>query len=173
MKRGALRGQLSTVVTKSTLIERNCIEASIETMMKASIVVVSTMILVLLIGTVTAFAPSSSTRLSSTRSRPKARHSALWMTKKEDEEIKNDTVANNSNPSSSNAGVDQPIGMAKGILLGVPLFMKLCVVLIIKFIMDVCVFPVLFLYKGLKYVQRKVVKMFQDEPSVVNGESPP
>jgi hypothetical protein len=64
-------------------------------------------------------------------------------------------------------------GLAKTLLL-VPLFCKFVVVLAIKFITDLIVFPLLFLYRLAGQAKRKFLKMIGKGPEVnskPNGET--
>lgn len=61
--------------------------------------------------------------------------------------------------------------IAKTILLTVPLFCKFVVVLLIKFVTDLVVFPLLFLYRLAGTAKRKVIKRFGGQRfDKVNGE---
>lgn len=61
--------------------------------------------------------------------------------------------------------------VAKTILLTVPLFCKFVVVLLIKFVTDLVVFPLLFLYRLVGTAKRKVIKRFGGQRfDKVNGE---
>jgi hypothetical protein len=73
---------------------------------------------------------------------------------------------------SENAA-EEKRGVAKTILL-VPLFCKFAVVLLIKFITDLVVFPLLFLYRLAGQVKRKLLKMIGKGPELnekPNGET--
>lgn len=62
-------------------------------------------------------------------------------------------------------------GIAKTILLTVPLFCKFAVVLLIKFATDLVVFPLLFLYRLAATAKRKIMKAFGREHfGKINGE---
>lgn len=69
-------------------------------------------------------------------------------------------------------GPDEKRSLTKTILLTVPLFCKFVVVLLIKFVTDLVVFPLLFLYRLAGVVKRKVLKQFgsHDKFNKVNGE---
>jgi hypothetical protein len=55
-------------------------------------------------------------------------------------------------------------------LLTVPLFLKFVAVLMIKFVTDLVVFPVLFLYRLAHNAKRKVVNLFKKDPGRLNGD---
>ena len=57
-------------------------------------------------------------------------------------------------------GADDKPSIVKTVLLTVPLFCKFVVVLVIKLLTDVVVFPLLFLYRLAGQAKRKVLKMF-------------
>lgn len=69
-------------------------------------------------------------------------------------------------------GSEEKRSLAKTILLTVPLFCKFVVVLLIKFVTDLVVFPLLFLYRLAGVAKRKVFKLFGsgDKFGKVNGE---
>jgi hypothetical protein len=61
--------------------------------------------------------------------------------------------------------------IAKTILLTVPLFCKFVIVLLIKFVTDLVVFPLLFLYRLAGTAKRTVMKKFGGQHfDKVNGE---
>jgi hypothetical protein len=51
-------------------------------------------------------------------------------------------------------------GIARTILVAIPLMCKFCLVLIIKFMTDLVVFPLLFLYRIARLSKRKLLQMF-------------
>jgi hypothetical protein len=57
------------------------------------------------------------------------------------------------------------------VLLTVPLFLKFVVVLIIKFLTDLIVFPALFLYRIAHNAKRKVLNLFGNSSTKPNGET--
>ena len=63
---------------------------------------------------------------------------------------------------------------AKSMLLTVPLFLKFAAVLMIKFVTDLIVFPLLFLYRLAGVGKRKLLKKLSADPGdkleKVNGE---
>lgn len=68
----------------------------------------------------------------------------------------------------------QSWGVTKTILLAVPLFFKFLVVLVIKFMTDLVVFPLLFSYRMCRRAKRKVLRMFNKKHTdLPNGETHP
>jgi hypothetical protein len=74
-------------------------------------------------------------------------------------------------------------GVTRTLLLAVPLFCKFVLVLMIKFVTDLIVYPLLLLYRGARITKRRVLRMFNGgsdaspPPSssgrkAVNGETP-
>jgi hypothetical protein len=75
-------------------------------------------------------------------------------------------------------------GVTRTLLLAVPLFCKFVLVLMIKFVTDLIVYPLLLLYRGARITKRRVLRMFNggsDASSssssssgrkAVNGEKP-
>ena len=68
---------------------------------------------------------------------------------------------------------DEERSVTKTVLLTVPLFCKFVVVLLIKFVTDLIVFPLLFLYRLAGMAKRKVLKVFwsYNKRDKVNGEN--
>jgi hypothetical protein len=67
-------------------------------------------------------------------------------------------------------------GVTKTILLTVPLFFKFLVVLVIKFMTDLVVFPLLFSYRMCRRAKRKVLGVFRKtkkDTKLPNGETRP
>lgn len=63
-------------------------------------------------------------------------------------------------------------GVAKTALLTIPLFMKFVAVLLIKFVTDVIVFPILLLYRVAHNGKRKLLRLFRNKDmSKPNGEA--
>lgn len=60
-------------------------------------------------------------------------------------------------PNNSN----DDVGFVRAMVVAVPLVLKLTVVLGIKFLMDLIVFPLLFLYRFLMLIKTKTVTLFQ------------
>ncbi|CAB9500232.1 expressed unknown protein [Seminavis robusta] len=63
----------------------------------------------------------------------------------------------------------------KSILLAVPLFCKFIIVLVIKFLTDLVVFPLLILYRLGRRTKRRIMKLFEkksDETSTSSGDAP-
>ena len=87
----------------------------------------------------------------------------LRMTAEEskDHSENNDTksVDSVSEDDDDDAAEDKP-SITKTVLLTVPLFCKFVVVLLIKLLTDVVVFPLLFLYRLVGQMKRKFLKMF-------------
>jgi hypothetical protein len=70
-------------------------------------------------------------------------------------------------------------GVTRTLLLAVPLFCKFVLVLMIKFVTDLIVYPLLLLYRGARITKRRVLRMFNGGSSdssssskrkAVNGE---
>jgi hypothetical protein len=72
---------------------------------------------------------------------------------------------NNSHDSTTPSG-----GLTRTLLLAAPLFCKFVIVLCIKFLTDLVVFPLLFLYRMARLVKRRILKTFM--PSSRNGGKP-
>ena len=51
-------------------------------------------------------------------------------------------------------------GWKNALMMGPPLVIKLCVVMLVKFVTDVVIFPALFLYRFLRLIQKKILSMF-------------
>ena len=73
-------------------------------------------------------------------------------------------------------------GITKTVLLTVPLFCKFVIVLVIKFLTDLVVFPLLFLYRLAGLAKRRILKLVGKGPkkddgpngsSAINGSSAP
>ena len=67
-------------------------------------------------------------------------------------------------------------GLKRTLLLAIPLFCKFVVVLLIKFVTDAIVFPLLFLYRLAHITKRKIKLLFKkkDDATPSNGDlSPP
>jgi hypothetical protein len=62
-------------------------------------------------------------------------------------------------------------GVTRTVLLAVPLFCKFAIVLFIKFLTDVIVFPLLFLYRMARLSKRKLLRLFSNENNHLNGDS--
>ena len=77
---------------------------------------------------------------------------------------------NDSSTTASSAPPKKSWGVTKTILLTVPLFFKFLVVLVIKFMTDLIVFPLLVSYRMCRRAKRKVLGMFETKP---NGETRP
>ena len=58
--------------------------------------------------------------------------------------------------------------VTRTILLAIPLFCKFVIVLLIKFVTDLVVYPLLLLYRFARLTKRRILKMFQQGPPV-NG----
>lgn len=90
------------------------------------------------------------------------------------------TQDNNSSSTSSSNSLrkkkqqQQSWGVTKTILLTVPLFFKFLVVLVIKFMTDLVVFPLLFSYRMCRRAKRKVLGWFpKKKEDLPNGETRP
>lgn len=132
-------------------------------------------------------ASASASRLFRSRDdlskRPTAPFSALYATSPSDDEASNDApstetpssddaVVSKDWSSSSNDANNEKMGVTRMILLAVPLFCKFCIVLAIKFVTDLVVFPLLLLYRLARNTKRKVLSLFNkksDQDSAVNG----
>mmetsp|Transcript_42038 Transcript_42038/g.61674 ORF Transcript_42038/g.61674 Transcript_42038/m.61674 type:complete len:164 (+) Transcript_42038:39-530(+) len=51
-------------------------------------------------------------------------------------------------------------GFKNAILMGPPLLFKFCIVLVVKFLTDIVVFPLLFLYRFVRLTKAKVLSVF-------------
>lgn len=58
-------------------------------------------------------------------------------------------------------GDNNSVGVVRGVVIAVPLVLKLSLVLGIKFIMDLIVFPLLFSYRFLKLIKTRTMALFQ------------
>ena len=66
----------------------------------------------------------------------------------------------NKDDSSSDAtDLEEKRGVTRTVLLAVPLFCKFVIVLLIKFVTDLVVFPLLFLYRALRLAKRRLLKL--------------
>jgi hypothetical protein len=104
----------------------------------------------------------------------RTRNVGLFMTsedskEQEETESKPDVVAADEDDEDS---TDQKRGVVKTVLLTVPLFCKFVVVLLIKFVTDLIVFPLLFLYRLAGVAKRKILKAFgsNEKMDKANGE---
>jgi len=85
-------------------------------------------------------------------------------------------VVGDNNDEEEDDDTDGNRGITRTILLAVPLLIKFVVLLLIKFMTDLIVFPLLFLYRFAISTKRKVMKKFGGPPSTtkfvdkVNGE---
>lgn len=52
-------------------------------------------------------------------------------------------------------------GLRNALIMGPPLFLKFCVVLIVKFLTDVIIFPLLFLYRILRLMKVRIFLLFR------------
>jgi predicted Kef-type K+ transport protein len=65
-------------------------------------------------------------------------------------------------------------GVAKTMLLTIPLFMKFVAVLLIKFVTDIIVFPLLLFYRVAHNGKRKLLRLFSSkDTNKPNGEASP
>ncbi|KAL7560461.1 hypothetical protein ACA910_020505 [Epithemia clementina (nom. ined.)] len=60
-------------------------------------------------------------------------------------------------------------GMWKTALLAGPLFVKFVIVLLIKFLTDLVVFPLLWLYRLARLTKNKILKLFRKDPESPNS----
>jgi len=65
-----------------------------------------------------------------------------------------------SKESKGESGSTGGGGVTRTILLAVPLFCKFVIVLMIKFLTDLVVFPLLFLYRLARITKRKILAIF-------------
>lgn len=70
-----------------------------------------------------------------------------------------------SDADASLDGENENRNVATTVLLTVPLFCKFVAVLLIKFVTDLIVFPLLFLYRMAGITKRKVLKMLGKDPA--------
>jgi hypothetical protein len=64
----------------------------------------------------------------------------------------------------------ESVGLTRTILLAVPLFCKLIIVLMIKFLTDLVVFPLLYLYRFARLTKRKIKSLFTSNNNNNNNE---
>ena len=89
--------------------------------------------------------------------------------KVEDEAVS--SSSSSSDGSSATGTGDDPTsdgGLTRTLLLAVPLFCKFAVVLLIKFLTDAVVYPLLFLYRVARITKRKVRALLFDRPGKLN-----
>lgn len=70
------------------------------------------------------------------------------------------SLSTNNPVISSNEDTTNSGGITHTLLLAVPLFCKFAIVLAIKFLTDLVVFPLLFLYKGCRLAKRRIFALF-------------
>ena len=106
-------------------------------------------------------------------SNPRSTRPRILMTddskEQEETEAKSDEMA-----AKSSNDVDEKRGVMKTIILTVPLFCKFVIVLLIKFVTDLIVFPLLFLYRLAGIAKRRFYKMIGKGPEITekpNGET--
>jgi hypothetical protein len=90
---------------------------------------------------------------------PAAETSAESSTSSSSSSSSTDASASALDPDDS----DGSGGLARTLLLAVPLFCKFVIVLIIKFLTDLVVFPLLFLYRVARLTKRRILKMFKSK----------
>jgi len=90
------------------------------------------------------------------------------------------SVSSSSDNNSNNEDDTTGGGLTRTMLLAIPLFCKFVIVLIIKFLTDAVVFPLLFLYRFARITKRKIRALFtssskkdDENASPINGEVPP
>jgi hypothetical protein len=69
------------------------------------------------------------------------------------------TKSENSSSEDDADGAEEKPSISRTVLLTVPLFCKFAIVLLIKFLTDLVVFPLLFLYRIAGQVKRKFLKL--------------
>lgn len=99
----------------------------------------------------------------------------------EDDQEKENTVPETTSETSSSSvsrendddAVDGKRGLTKTLLLAVPLFCKFVIVLMIKFVTDLIVFPLLFLYRAARMMKRKLISAIRRNKNddIINGAS--
>jgi hypothetical protein len=106
--------------------------------------------------------------------RPKRYSEALFMTgdplEPEEIETKGAEVVSEQSEESG----EEKRGITKTVLLTVPLFCKFVIVLMIKFVTDLIVFPLLFLYRLVGLAKRRIIRLFLKGPKkddAPNGSS--
>jgi hypothetical protein len=81
----------------------------------------------------------------------------------------------NSSPAVGGSDLDDDevssSSVTRTLLLAVPLFCKFVLVLMIKFVTDLIVYPLLLLYRIARIAKRKVLRMFQGSSKSINGET--
>ena len=89
--------------------------------------------------------------------------------KMEASEVTSGSSSSSEDTTNDKSAEEETRGVAKTILL-VPLFCKFVVVLVIKFITDLIVFPLLFLYRLAGIVKRRLLKMIGKGGQEINGK---
>lgn len=84
-------------------------------------------------------------------------------------------TSNKLSSTKDSSSQDRSWGVTKTILLTVPLFFKFLIVLVIKFMTDLVVFPLLFSYRMCRRAKRKVLGVFNNkkDTKLPNGETRP
>jgi hypothetical protein len=96
--------------------------------------------------------------------KPRSAPSALFMTDDSKEPEGTDTEKPEATSQDDNDSGDEKRSVTRTVLLTVPLFCKFVVVLLIKFVTDLIVFPLLFLYRLAGIAKRRVLKMIGKGP---------
>jgi hypothetical protein len=96
-----------------------------------------------------------------------------------EKEATSETAETNASPAVGGADLEDDevssSSVTRTLLLAVPLFCKFVLVLMIKFVTDLIVYPLLLLYRSARIAKRKVLRIFQGSSSSstksVNGET--
>ena len=113
---------------------------------------------------------SSSYLFSNSRSN---RNNAVFMTEEPKDQEEETNTTDVQSTSKSEDDDEEKRGVTRTILLTVPLFCKFVIVLLIKFVTDLIVFPLLFLYRLAGIGKRKFFKLIGKGPDTsekINGE---
>lgn len=100
---------------------------------------------------------------------PESKRNGVFMTAEGQEEAESIEVVSDDDDDD---GSDEKRSITKTVLLTVPLFCKFVVVLLIKFVTDLIVFPLLFLYRLAGTAKRSILKKLGSFKKIdkVNGE---
>ncbi|EEC43790.1 predicted protein [Phaeodactylum tricornutum CCAP 1055/1] len=109
--------------------------------------------------------------VSSVMARHRSARHPMFMTEDAPEAQREETI-----PATSPQAVRQKVaaekeksGLAKAVLLAVPLFCKFVIVLCIKFLTDLVVFPLLWTYRLARLTKKKILGLFGKRSSPFDG----
>ena len=100
-----------------------------------------------------------------------SKRQGLFMTTEGQEEAESTEVAVGDG-NDDDDGADEKRTITRTVLLTVPLFCKFVIVLLIKFVTDLILFPLLFLYRLMRAARRSIVDKLGSfkKTEKVNGE---